>query len=411
MKHIYLFCMQSSGVVYGIGTYIQQLTEALKQEKDVSLNIVIYNSEESEFTIKKNEGVSTFYFPRINNQFNYPHSQFESAYCRNICFLLNRHIRLEPSDQLIFHLNYYEENICIPYFKKEFPDCKVIFTVHYQRWCFLLNGNTTCFKKLIHQKQDILSYNEKLILASYQSEKNALYAVDKIICLAEFTKNILIEDYQVVPEKVEVIYNGLKDEGKILSQKEKGELRKKMSFSKEELLILFVGRLDQTKGLHILIQAFKIILNTYTQARLIIVGDGNYNLFLKECKDYWKKITFTGRLDRQAVYEFYQIADTAVIPSFNEQCSYVAIEMMMFGIPLVISTSTGLSEMIDDKFNPVKVNVLENETSGTILPDELATKIIAALRDKKQQNNMRRNYLKKFLPSEMGKRYINLLNQ
>ena len=106
MKHIYLFCMQSSGVVYGIGTYIQQLTESIRNRKDVSLNIVIRHSEEPEFTVKEAGGVRTFYLPRVKNP---NHLNFETLYNRNMCFLLRPYIQTEPSDQLIFHLNYYKD--------------------------------------------------------------------------------------------------------------------------------------------------------------------------------------------------------------------------------------------------------------------------------------------------------------
>jgi len=408
MKHIYIFCMQSSGVVYGIGTYIQQLTETLKDRKDVSLNVVIRHSDETEFTIKETDGIRTFYLSRINKQYN---PKFDDLYNRNLCFLLRPYIRLGLSDQLIFHLNYYEEGSCIPCFRKAFPDCKIIFTIHCQRWCFFLNGNTTYFKKLIRERKEDLHDTEKFILTSYETEKKVLQSVDLIICLAAYTENILIEDYQILPEKIVTIYNGLKDEGKILLKNERNELRRKMSFPENELIILFVGRLDQIKGLDILIRAFKVVLRTYAHARLIVVGDGEFNLYLKECKGLWDRITFTGRLDRQSVYDFYQIADVGVIPSFHEQCSYVAIEMMMFGLPIVVSTSTGLSEMVNADLEPYKVQVLEIEKSATILPEELATKLMTILENRISAISIRKNYEERFSIQTMGRKYNAMIEQ
>jgi glycosyltransferase len=241
-------------------------------------------------------------------------------------------------------------------------------------------------------------------------KKKNLQSVDIIICLAQYTKNILIEDYFVLPGKIKIIYNGSKDEKIILSEEKKKEMRKNYFFSEDELLILFVGRLDRIKGLDVLIHAFKIVLKTYTHARLIIAGDGEYNTFLKECDDYWSKITFTGRLNKKKLYCFYQIADIGVMPSFHEQCSYVAIEMMMFGIPLVISTSTGLSEMIQEEFDHFKVRVLESEGNVYISPKELADKMIAAINYRMYTNIMRENYIAKYTQTDMGVQYLNLLN-
>ena len=67
------------------------------------------------------------------------------------------------------------------------------------------------------------------------------------------------------------------------------------------------------------------------------VGDGFYSYYLNSCNPTWNKITFTGKLNKEDLYKLYQIADIGVLPSFHEQCSYVAIEMMMYGIPLVAS--------------------------------------------------------------------------
>lgn len=74
---------------------------------------------------------------------------------------------------------------------------------------------------------------------------------------------------------------------------------------------------------------------------------------------YWSKIIFSGRLPKELIYKFYQIADVGILPSFAEQCSYVAIEMMMHGLPIVGTDSTGLSEMIIDGENGYKVNLNE----------------------------------------------------
>lgn len=400
--------MQSSGVVYGIGTYIQQMVEYLKNRKDISLNIVIRHSNEKKFKIKESDGYRTFYFPRINDQYN---PGFDPIYNRNICYLIRLHIQVSFSDQLIFHLNYYEEGTLIPYLKNEYPDSKVIFTIHYQRWCFLTNGNTSYFRRLIHKYNEALSDNEKWVLTTYATEKRVLQSVDHIICLAKYTQDILVKDYGIPPEKLERIYNGLKDEGKTLSLKERCGIRKKLSFSDDELLILFVGRLDKIKGLDILIMAFKIILKTHSQARLVIVGDGDYNIYLKECEDYWERITFTGRLDRKILYQFYQIADIGVMPSYHEQCSYVAIEMMMFGLPIVISTSTGLSEMLSKETNPYKTVVHETGNEGFIIPDELASAVLTALQDREYGKRIRDHYEKVFTGESMGRLYNQLLNR
>jgi len=60
------------------------------------------------------------------------------------------------------------------------------------------------------------------------------------------------------------------------------------------------------------------------------------------------KITFAGKVDKELLSVFYQISDVGVMASFHEQCSYVAIEMMAYGI-LVGTDTTGLKEMLEDE--------------------------------------------------------------
>ena len=67
---------------------------------------------------------------------------------------------------------------------------------------------------------------------------------------------------------------------------------------------------------------------------------------------YWWEMGIminAGKVDKELFSVFYQISDVGVMASFHEQCSYVAIEMMAYGIPLVGTDTTGLKEMLEDE--------------------------------------------------------------
>lgn len=82
---------------------------------------------------------------------------------------------------------------------------------------------------------------------------------------------------------------------------------------------------------------------------LVIVGDGDFTKYMALINGLWAKVSFVGKLKFDQLAAFYQIADVGVMPSFHEQCSYVAIEMMRFG----------LAEMIDDGKTGYKVELQE----------------------------------------------------
>ena len=178
--------------------------------------------------------------------------------------------------------------------------------------------------------------------------------------------------------KIEVIYNGLKE--KSISWNKSIRLRRKrqLLFGDNERVILFVGRLDDIKGVEYLIRAFRLLLEKIPESRLVIVGEGKYDTFLKECVHIWHRVTFTGKLDQKTLQRFYQIADVGVMPSFHEQCSYVAIEMMMYGIPLIGTDSTGLKEMLGDN-QKYMMKIFEEANNVSLSVENLAHTLVQLL--------------------------------
>lgn len=209
--------------------------------------------------------------------------------------------------------------------------------------------------------------------------------------MSNSTQNLLSKIYGLPINKFCILYNGLKDESILLNSDKRLNLKKNFLFSKEEKIILFVGRLDEIKGLGELIFTFKKLLQIDPYCHLVIVGDGFYSYYLNSCNPTWNKITFTGKLNKEDLYKLYQIADIGVLPSFHEQCSYVAIEMMMYGIPLVASTSTGLSEMIEDGVSGYHIPIIEYENHTDLNTYELQSKLLILLKDSSMRKEMAKN--------------------
>ena len=114
-------------------------------------------------------------------------------------------------------------------------------------------------------------------------------------------------------------------------------------------------------------------MDVYPHARLILAGDGRYNTYLKECRGTRSRITFTGKVNKEELYQYYRIADVSVMSSFHEQCSYVGIEMMMHGVPLIGTSSTGLGEMIADELKVKLDENQEEQLSVELLADKITS--------------------------------------
>lgn len=395
MKHVCLITEKARASVYEIGTYIKQLTECLVGMNDVYLHLINLMSDTDEVEVKDFGTHTEYSFPARKEE--------GQKYYRDIWHILKLHLKKVVDGDLIVHLNYLHQYSFVECVKNDYPNSVVIVTIHYMSWSFELKGNISYFKSLIHNAD---TAPNKEVLTSFEEDKKLFGKVDYIVCLSQNTKEILVQDYNVSSDKIKLIYNGLKDESRLLSVEDKKQLKKSLGFSETATIVLFAGRLDPIKGVDILINSFKRVVEKIPNSYLVIVGDGNYANYLKECKYYWSKIVFTGRLDKEDLYKFYQIADIGVMPSMHEQCSYVAIEMLMFNIPLVISTTTGLNEVLDDELN--KIKAVEEGENVTISTEDLAETIINCLN--RRDRKFRDYYDKKYSLESMYKNMEMLYN-
>lgn len=390
--NIYIFNEINLAAEYGIGTYVRELSNALKYS-DIKICIVNLNSDKPQIKSEEIDGVFYLYFPSPIQWDKDLHAQW-NLYHRNIVYWFRLHI--ENERKLIFHLNYNQKIGLAIELKKAF-DCRIVLTVHYLDWCFRLFGDLKRFREIIETYPIV--QNKKVIeriKEITQGEKEIFQIVDHIICLSTITRQILQDDYRINPEKISIVRNGLTDINCIF---DKSLWRKKFNVLSNVPIILFVGRMDGMKGLTYALRAFKIVLNTHPDCRFVIVGNGDFDNHMIECEDIWMNVVWTGFINREKLYELYAIADIGLLPSFHEQCSYVAIEMMMHGLP-IIGTSTGLYEMVENNITGLLVPVIEQTDRMEIDSSLLAEKILYLLESpaeaKRMGQNGRRRYLNNY---------------
>lgn len=384
-KYICIFNELTSASQYGVGTYIEQIKSSVSSLSDLSFNIIILSDEVEELYVEKKEGVRFVYIPKNNSKY----------YDRNLTYILRLYLPVSPDDEVYFHFNFYQHIGLMGLLKEIYPHSIVIFTIHYLFWGFALKGDVDYFKEVIHKREEDLSdVFEISIYNSYKRDKATFEKIDKIVCLCQATYRLLIDEYLIPPEKVYLIPNGIEDEGVILSQSKKEQLKRKLSFAENERVILYVGRLDPLKGIDILIEAFQFTVATEPQCRLVIVGDSIDEFSSRYNDKHTEKIVFTGRLSKHELYDYYKIADVGVLPSFIEQCSYTAIEMLMFGVPLITSTAMGLNEMLDDSFDKFDIEAYRKNADKAV--KHLCKMILRCLNASLSKSLYRKVFLDKY---------------
>lgn len=405
-RKIYIFNGSDRAAVYGIGTYIEQLVESLKSEY-FDFEVVTLKSKGREVIIEEKEGYRQISIPLVR----FSTVQSSRYYIRNIVYLLKELIPDDQNMQYIFHLNFMTQPTLVSILKRMFR-CKIITTVHYTNWSFSLLGNQRWLQSILSVNKTRPSNFEKQIKKDIKEDKRMLEKSDRFICVAQHTLDNLKNICNIDVTNGVLINNALKDVYKNISLKQEKVIRDKYFISDRTQVVIFVGRLDEVKGVSFLINAFKKVVKTNQDARLLIVGDGDYNQWLSIAKNYWTKITFTGRLDKKQLYELYSIADVGVVCSLHEEFGYVAIEMMMHKIPLVVTNTGGLSEIIEDGVSGLKIPVWNRKDKRIISVNIMADKIKMLLDNpdfaKRMGNSGRKRFLEKYELNRFKKDMLDL---
>lgn len=367
MINYFLINNASRGAQYGIGTYIKQISAIFNNGEKYFLSYIDFFSNEKEYTIKEDEeGIVHYLIP------SKPSYIEDYIYCRNAFYFLVQNIKSD--DQMIFHFNFFQHDTLAISFKDYYSNSKIILTVHYMDWCFLLNGNREKFNLIIKEKYTFKDQIEENVLSSFYRERRFLRFCDEVIVLSKFTFSVLIKEYKISKGKLHLIYNGL--EPLKLFQSDKSTNLKNNSI----INIIYVGRLDDIKGVKYVIKTFISILKQEEKVHLYIIGDGNYNEYLSLCNGIWDKVTFTGKISQEILQFFYDKASIGIQPSFHEQCSYTAIEMLKNGIPLVVSDTTGLKEMFDSIPDNI-IHIDDKRFSESKFIEELSNRVLFLLKN------------------------------
>ena len=200
----------------------------------------------------------------------------------------------------------------------------------------------------------------------YDIERRGMHAAQKIVAVSYLTRNILISRYGVLGDKVEVVYNGVEQNG------DNRDAFSKIGIRSDEKIVLFLGRITMQKGPEYFLMAARKVLEEIENVKFVMAGTGDMMHRIIEMAAQMgigHKVLFTGFLRGKDVQRVYQMADLYVMPSVSEPFGIAPLEALNYDVPVLISKQSGVAEVLT---HVLKVDFWD--------VTEMANKIIAVLK-------------------------------
>ncbi len=207
--------------------------------------------------------------------------------------------------------------------------------------------------KILERGSTHILFQNKILSEEYKLFSYNKYPIDPRIIDKEI-REYELADYIMVPSefaKQSFLENGIKEQklikipyGVDLSQFDKKNL------INDKFTIISVGSVGFRKGSYYLMKAFKEL--NLPDSKLIFVGSIDPEI-KNIIKPYLQEnnIAFIGHVSQNKLNKFYNEADISVICSVEEGLAMVQAQAMASGIPLICTTNSGGSDIIDENVN------------------------------------------------------------
>ena len=197
---------------------------------------------------------------------------------------------------------------------------------------------------------------------------------DFVLAVSKFIKNEILSHLNCTPELISVLYNGIS-----LERFGKSEclwsLREQLGISHDDFVFVFSGRLVPEKGIKELLLAIKQI--QHLNFKLLIIGSSFFSSDrktsvieeLQNLSSELPNVIFTGYIPYQKIQDYYHLANVAIVPSIgDEACPLSCIEFMASSLPLIVTDSGGMVELVDED---CAIIIKRNENIITQLKDAM----------------------------------------
>ena len=379
--------MASTWSANGVTRFLHVLTESLSHDSSYAVTWVRFIHQLTDEKIVENRlGYRQIIIPLPSDLRQFLRNQELRMQIWNVAFREIESV-LMGDETCILHVHTLNLMEFALYVKKRYP-CKIISHVHCLSWKSLYNNHSDRFNQLYEQYYIRHDTNRLSEFISSKYEWQTYMLSDGLVCVTNCARDFIRGVCPNSLSNIQVITNGINDIGVAHDYKIKGN----------SVQCLFVGNSTRSKGLEYILQALHIVNMQYNVTLKVAGTYSSANRDSLRNKYPFLDIQFTGKLPMSRLNRLYTHSDIGIIASLQEQCSYVAIEMMMFGLPIITTDVDGLGELFEHRKNALTVPTQFHPTRGLSIDTvQMADSIIALIEDESLREKIGRNARKSFL--------------
>jgi len=171
---------------------------------------------------------------------------------------------------------------------------------------------------------------------------------DRILTVSKFTKQDIVKQYGIDPDKIDVAYNGANTLYSPISEKQQQLTQQEIS--RGHPYFIFVGALNPRKNIAGLFRAFDLFIReTASAVCLVVVGEKMF--WSRDIEKAYASMThqsrviFTGRLEPEKLKNVMGAALALIFVPFFEGFGIPIVEAFRAGIPVVASNTSAIPEV------------------------------------------------------------------
>jgi len=208
------------------------------------------------------------------------------------------------------------------------------------------------------------------------------HKANRIATVSEYSKSDICKQYDVSPDKIDVVYNGANEVFSLINKEEENETR--MKYTDGHPYFLFVGALHPRKNIANLFRAFDKFHNENdSTVRLLVVG--NKKWWTEEIREAYnnmanaEKVIFAGRLGMTELKKVMASALALTYISYFEGFGIPIVEAFRSGTAVVTANVTSMPEVAGDAAllcDPFSVNSISDALKQIAFNDALRNELI-----------------------------------